>query len=418
MTPDQFVIGGCLLGPDIVPIVQAQLSPGDFESQPCELLFETIVRLRAEGKEVEPFIVYKEATNAGLKGVDLADLHAWYGTIGSVEAVTHYASMVKDAAIRRRLRAAGTAFHQQVQDEGIPSTETVEKMIDQLRSIRDGATESQLVAKSLGSILDTPDTPEDWVIEGLFERGDRMIVTGWEGLGKTTWLRQIGICAAAGIDPVSLDHLERPIRCLYVDVENSEKQWRRETNSMAAFARNHGRFDPRENVSVYCGKRMDIRSSRDLGMVHRLVDENEPDILFIGPIYRLSPTAINNDEEAAPVIAALDSLRDRGLVLVMEAHAPKGQGGERNLAPRGSAALTGWPEFGFGLAPFTEEQESRNGQGAEVQRWRGERDRRRRWPRQLLKWNADTSLPWVADNVSDHTRQSFMPHKQGTYNGF
>ncbi|MBK0297059.1 hypothetical protein IAE22_34985, partial [Bacillus sp. S34] len=76
-----------------------------------------------------------------------------------------------------------------------------------------------------------------------------------------------------------------------------------------------------------------------------------PDVLFIGPLYRLIPRAINSDDDAAPLLAALDTLRDRGLAMVIEAHAGHavGHGGERDLRPRGSAALLGWPEFGLGL---------------------------------------------------------------------
>src|SRR5690606_5056388 len=154
---------------------------------------------------------------------------------------------------------------------------------------------------------------------------------------------------------------------------------------------------PRDNMHVYCGPRMDLRKDKDLGLVHRLVDEHQPEILFIGPIYRLVPNGINSDEEAAPLIAALDTLRDRGLVLVMEAHAPKGQNGERNLAPRGSAALMGWPEFGFGLAL------KHNGSGADIVGWRADRDAKREWPVKLDRWS---QLPWVADTVDQSARNN------------
>ena len=58
-------------------------------------------------------------------------------------------------------------------------------------------------------------------------------------------------------------------------------------------------------------------------------------------------------DDAAPLILALDAIRDRGLCLLMEAHAghAKGANGTRDLRPRGSSALLGWPEFGFGLDP-------------------------------------------------------------------
>ena len=88
-----------------------------------------------------------------------------------------------------------------------------------------------------------------------------------------------------------------------------------------------------------------------------------------------------SDDDAAPLLAALDTLRDRDVALVIEAHAGKATSdkGERNLAPRGSSALLGWPEFGLGLRPV-------KGKPHEIEliRWRGDREERM-WPRKLKK---------------------------------
>jgi replicative DNA helicase len=402
MTPDEYVLGGCLLSPDAIPFATKHIDPGDFASAANETVFRAMVQLRNAGEPVEPFTVITKATALGARGVDIADLHTWIAGTGSAASVEHYAREVREQATRRRLSQTATGFHRDITDPAVPTADAVQKMLSALKAIRDQSTVADLMAKTLGEILDIPEEDADWVIPGLLERGDRMIITGWEGLGKTTWIRQIAICAAAGINPVTLDLLPRPVRGLVVDVENSEKQWRRETRGIAATAAKHGTSSPRDNLWIHCGGRMDLRRDKDLGLVHRLVDEHQPELLFIGPIYRLVPTGINSDEEAAPLIAALDTLRDRGLVLVMEAHAPKGQLGERNLAPRGSAALMGWPEFGFGLAP-TET-------GAEVKRWRADRDRKRDWPTELWKGGP---FPWTAGNVADTTRRSFYAGAPG-----
>lgn len=396
MTPDEYVIGGCLLSPDMIPLAANLLEPNDFANPRHSEVFKALVILKKLGEPVEPFTVFTKSVELGAKGLEIAELYRWLESVGSAVSVQNYAREVKEQSTRRKLNFAGMRFHQDITDPMVPAADTVTRMLDQLKAIRDHSTNSELVAKSLGQILDMPELEADWVIPGLFEKGDRLIVTGWEGLGKTTWIRQLAICAAAGINPITLDLLPAPVRGLVVDVENSEKQWRRETFDMARVAANHGIVSPRENLHIHCGGRMDLRRDKDLGLVHRLVDEHEPQILFIGPIYRLVPTGINSDEEAAPLIAALDTLRDRGLVLVMEAHAPKGQAGERNLAPRGSAALMGWPEFGFGLAP-TES-------GAQIQRWRADRDRKRDWPTELYR---SGPFPWTADNIHPDTRRKY-----------
>lgn len=408
MNPEHLVIGGCLLAPDMIPMTANLLTPEDFAHPHHAHMFRAMVALRKRGEPVEPFTAHRQAVTQGANGLSIVDVHNWVSMTNSGATVMTYAKEVKENSTRRRLSQAGMTFQQAASDPTIPAADTVATMLETLKQIRDHSTNAELVAKTLGEILDTPETPADWVIPNLFERGDRMIITGYEGLGKTTWIRQMGICMAAGINPITLDHLPKPVRGLVVDVENSEKQWRRETWDMARFAANYGPHSPRENLRVYCGGRMDLRKDKDLGLVHRLVDEHEPEVLFIGPIYRLVPTGINSDEEAAPLIAALDTLRDRGLVLVMEAHAPKGQNGERNLAPRGSAALMGWPEFGFGLAPKDDDS------GAKIVRWRADRDRNRDWPIELDKWS---QLPWIADTVNLQDRNDIANGRRKQHHG-
>jgi hypothetical protein len=57
------------------------------------------------------------------------------------------------------------------------------------------------------------DDPEDWVIPGLLAREDRLILTGAEGLGKMMLLRQIAVCAAAGLDPFTTSRSSRRPCC-------------------------------------------------------------------------------------------------------------------------------------------------------------------------------------------------------------
>lgn len=401
ITPEQLVIGACLLNPNAIPFAVEKVDPEDFLQPRDQHVYEAILNLHKSDEPVEPFTVHQKAIAAGARGLNAADLHMWVAQVGSGYTVGHYAEQVRHQATKRRLSALAQRFNQELHEPETPLADSMQRMMHGLEEIRDNSISSALLAKSLGEILDTKPEAADWIIPGLLEAGDRMILTGYEGLGKTLWLRQLGITAAAGINPVTWEPLENPVKVLYVDVENSEKQWRRETYDIAALAAQQGTASPRDNIHVYCGTRMDLRKDRDLGLVHKLVDQHKPDILSIGPLYRLVPTGINNDEEAAPLIAALDTLSDRGLALLMEAHAPKGKDGERFLAPRGSAALMGWPEFGFGLSPVPAEE----GGGANVVRWRGDRDRDRDWPTRL--WRGHQTFPWIADNIKDDTRRMF-----------
>lgn len=254
---------------------------------------------------------------------------------------------------------------------------------------RAALTSDTLTPKPLGEIL-TAEVSYDWLVPGLFERRDRLIVTGGEGSGKSWFMRQLAITMAAGVHPFRLQERIDPLRVLVIDAENTEQQWSRGARYITGLAEQYGAGKPRQNVMVAAGIRLDLTTSQDINQVHRLIDRHKPDVLYIGPLYKLSPKAINTDDDAAPIIVALDGFRDRGVLLLVEAHAghTKSFGGERDLRPRGSSALLGWPEFGFGIA-LIEGDDSM----ATFVAWRGGREKRD-WPERLRKGKKG-ELPWV-----------------------
>lgn len=184
-----------------------------------------------------------------------------------------------------------------------------------------------------------------------------------------------------------------PASVLIVDCENSVRQVRRQVRGMVDYARKWGDGNP-DAVNLLCSKRVDITADRDLARIHREVDACQPDLVVIGPLYRLTPRAIQNDDDAAPLLAALDTIRDRGIALLMEAHAGHavGKGGTRDLRPRGSAALLGWPEFGYGMKGVASGY-------AELVRWRGDRDERR-WPLNLRYDREASCRRWVPHDLA------------------
>jgi|GEM_PF-5253806 len=250
-------------------------------------------------------------------------------------------------------------------------------------------TSDTLTPKPLGDILGAEAT-FDWLVPGLFERKDRLIVTGGEGAGKSWLMRQLAICMAAGVHPFNMAAPITPLRVLVIDAENTEQQWSRGAQYVTDVSERAGRGNPRQDVMVAAGIRLDLTTSQDVNQVHKLIDRHNPDVLYIGPLYKLAPKAITSDDDAAPLIVALDGFRDRGLLLLMEAHAghAKALGGERDLRPRGSAALLGWPEFGFGLSLIDGDESM-----ATFTPWRGGREMRD-WPHRLRK-GLGGELPWM-----------------------
>ncbi|MDI2032980.1 AAA family ATPase [Paenarthrobacter nitroguajacolicus] len=397
MTPEHYVVGACLLSRDAVRFAAEVVQPLDFQTHVLGEAFAVMQEMHPTPEPIEPGSVFLKLRARGQHTLQITEVFAWMEGTASAHTVEFYAKQVREASVKRALRSAAQRLIQQATQEGLPPAKALSDAMDDLKGIRDNTPGQGIESKKLGDVL-AVEEDHDWLVPGLFERGDRMVITGFEGFGKSTWIRQMAVQFAAGINPISLDHID-PLRVQVVDVENTEGQWRREVRGMAAKARQYGSNDP-SNIDLACTGRIDITKDAALGAIHRLVDQNRPDVLFIGPIYKMVPNGINNDDDAAPLITALDSLRDRGLVMVMEGHSPKGNGQmARDLSPRGSAALMGWPEFGFGLAPDTNGTNS-----ATIQRWRGDRNQRNDWPKRLERGGP---FPWTAENIHPETRRRY-----------
>jgi len=397
MTPDEYVIGSCLLTPDSVRFAASILEPEVFWSHVHRDIFKAIIQLQKAGDPVEPYSVWTKAQENGTRGLEVFDLHKMMEGTGSSASISFYADQVKEAAARRKLTAIATKLMREASDETSHPSQAAQAATEAIKDIQAGNSH-RMTTKTLQEIL-AIEEDHDWLIPGLLERGDRLILTGFEGGGKTTWIRQMVICMAAGIHPTTMNMLERPLTVLVVDAENTEAQWRAQVRGMTNKAAKYGLTDPAPNIHVYAQGRIDITKDATLGEVHRLIDEHTPDVVAIGPLYKMVSTGINNDQEAAPLIMALDSLRDRGVALIMEGHASKGnsQNATRDLAPRGSAALMGWPEFGFGLHPDATDPDK-----TIVTKWRGDREAGRQWPKELYRGGP---FPWTGETVAPNTRQ-------------
>lgn len=387
---ERAILGAALLDANSLRFALDHITPDDFADYNLGKIFSIMVGLRSARLPIDEVSVTHAANDRGIKVTPLQMFELREATPTASNA-DYYARIVAEHAIRRRLTKAGARFLQ-LADAGDTLPSIMQHARDEWESVR-GAVASTMAAKPLSEILDGTDE-YDWLIPDLIERMDRVIITGGEGAGKSTLVRQIAVLASAGVHPMSFQPID-PIRVLVVDAENTEKQWRRNARALAIQAAHRGSANPGETLKIACLPRVDITTDRDLGAIHRLVDEHEPHMLMIGPLYRLIPRAINNDDDAAPLLAGLDTLRARGLAMVMEAHAGHATNmkGARDLRPRGSAALMGWPEFGFGIAMDPQDESHTL---ANLVRWRGDRDQRA-WPENFRRGG---TWPWMDDNPS------------------
>lgn len=380
---ERYVIGALLKDTTVLRQVQEEVVPRDFSDTRLGDIYAGIIRMVADRAPVNYITVADQLKAWDVRGIDLVNLSQWTDEVTVASNAPYYAKLIRESAVARAHAKVG----EQLQSGLLTGTDAIEA----LKSIRDRDAAGAESARTLRELLDVPESEDayDWTIPDLLERRDRLMLSAGEGVGKSTFLRQIAVLSAAGIHPIRFTPME-PIRVLVVDAENSDRQWRRAVRSLVAEATLRGRRDPRDHMTVECVSVMDITTPESQGTLHRWVDQAKPDLLILGPLYRMTKGSLNNDDDVAPVLAALDSLRERDLTMLIEVHAghARSSSGERELRPRGSSALLGWPEFGLGLRKTKGDQGRRA--VYELARWRGDRDRRE-WPAHLVRGQV---WPW------------------------
>lgn len=247
-------------------------------------------------------------------------------------------------------------------------------------------------------LQEVEDDSYDWVIPGILERSERVMVVAAEGVGKTMLARQVAICAAAGIHPFTFQKIP-PVRTLTIDLENPERIIRRTSRSIMLQAIKHSGAKQIEAHMLMKPDGLDLTSTKDRVLLESYIEMVKPQLICMGPMYKSFVDSGNRTSEALAIEVAkyLDMIRDvYGCALWLEHHAPLGSMGSRDLRPFGSSVWSRWPEFGISLTP---DPTNPSGYVYNVGHFRGARDQRD-WPKQMAR-GAD--WPFVVLEFSKHS---------------
>ena len=114
-------------------------------------------------------------------------LHTLIASVPTVAQAAHYARIVRDRAVRRRLLEAGRRIVQLASE----STDTdarglTERAVREAEAVRAEGQADDIDTPTITEFLSVPaeDDIYDWIVPGLLERGDRLVLTGTEGAGK------------------------------------------------------------------------------------------------------------------------------------------------------------------------------------------------------------------------------------------
>jgi hypothetical protein len=373
-------------------------TPTDYYRPQHETLATHLAAAANNGRALDPAAILGKLQDAGDLKPDWLDgpyLHQLLERAAPTSSLQWHTGRVQRLARQRRAQQAVQHAAQRLNEP--TDDDILDALVDAMDALEDavqqevhGTRADTLTVENIDQVLTGVDDDEyDWVIPELLERQDRLIVTGPEGGGKSTLLQQIAIQAAMGRHPFTGES-HPPLRVLYVDCENTRRQFRRKTRALRVQA---GRFlDPERLQLSFRTEGLDLTQPNDVDWLERHVAATKPDLLITGPIYKLANGDPTEEKSAKPVAMALDKIRAHyGCAVILEAHAPKALGGAKRRAhePYGWSGWLRWPEFGIWLD-----------KEGEIEHWRGMRDERE-WPSVLQRGG---SWPWTVAASESATR--------------
>lgn len=358
---EQSLLGAVIIRPSIVKDINGSVDPADFYKPAHQWMLNAAYELHDHGQPIDAVTLAAELQRNGL--IDdvggSAYINELMNATPSVSNYATYADIVVDCSRRRRvieeLAEMTTEAYSRGMDideilgrvELIPHSSLIAKRTSELTGLYD-------IVEFACSVTDE-DIKRPWLIEHLCKPMWRTMIVAPEGVGKAVLLRFLGIHAAAGRDPWQPEVFTSAQRkVLYVDTENPAEtilhQLRiaNRAHGTDLIAEAHGFFSIWHREGG-----MDLRQRRVQIEFEHALQKSEPEIVMMGPLYKLYRRSPREDMEQAALefTEILDDFRVRyGFALFLEHHAPKATGGTfRELNPFGSSLYMRWPEIGITL---------------------------------------------------------------------
>lgn len=369
---ERALIGAMLVpaaGWSAIEAAAAAVAPDDFYTPAHRNVVAAIFALAAKSTTVDVVTVADQLRKQGLWVDEMAtDLVAMMTETPSIGGSAGWAAIVAGCARRRRFRSVAATMDHAAQ-EG--DEDLLSRALEEAHEVA-AAGRQDLVVEDLDDFLMASDDEYDWVVPDLIERGDRVILTASEGRGKSMLLRQIGVTVASGLHPFTLEPI-KPARVLIVDLENPDGLVRRSLRPLRIKA---GPALLQGSMGVVTRPEgLNLLDPVEAAGLDRAVGRWQPDLLCIGPLYKLALGDPIVEEVARSVAFCLDGIRARHhCAVILEAHSPHPTGKEaRPERPYGASLWLRWPEIGLHL-----------GEGDHLRHWRGDRDVRS-WPAALAR---------------------------------
>lgn len=296
LTTAETSIIGAAMDPSTKVLETLDLDPADFNSIRCEHVYRVIQQMHNAGQPVDPATVSREISETPdfpARGVDFEWLFECVSNNTRFGYIDDYVQMVKDAAVKRRIRTAGQRVVLAA-DEGLP----VDDLVDLARREIDLAgqvqtDDLQTLAESMRHTLTELEKPAERVLSpwadlnsliGGFSPGRLYVVGARPSVGKSVVALQIAMALAqeghvsfSSLE-MSKDEINKRIIAhdLMIEMDNlmtgslSREQWARIHDHMQVWSRSRLMVNDDSAVS-FSGLRRHARSVARRGKLSGIV---------------------------------------------------------------------------------------------------------------------------------------------------
>ena len=311
---ERALIGAVLSDPErVMPIVaKRNLSVDAFSDAEARRAWGAIIRLSEAGRPIDPVTV---ASESGLPALTLQAMI----DAGIPAHCEYHADAIRNAHFQRQAVAAIKADGDS--PEGLRLA--CERVMQGLPSDAGGGG-----AVAASDWLKESDTPEEPVIKGLFDAGDRVAVVGQSKARKSFYALQMAVCISAG-EPFLGYETERMVTLVY-NGEIKASSYRRRLRRMIEVLKIGA--DKLSGLHILNGAEVDTPATFDsiLAEARRV----KAGLVIADPAYML----IAGDEtDQTAVKAAVTSMKKfgaAGITLVCVYHGTKGKMGDRQAIDR------------------------------------------------------------------------------------
>jgi AAA domain/DnaB-like helicase N terminal domain len=295
------------------------LKPGDFYRESHGIIFVAARRIADRGEPPDYLAVERELERAGeLAGDRRIRLRELVALAPAWANADHHARLVMEAARRRRASDLGTELVRISHNGGLDASPGLRDELRVLLEPPPAGGRRPLEALTARDLVALPDPPgEDELLGSLAARGQRLVIGGHTGEGKTTLALALVKAAVSGEGFLGW-HGQGGCRALVIDAEQGLKTIKRRLREAG--------LDDCEAVEIAMvpdGLSLDSDPG-DIAALEARLAAGAYDLVVADPLYKLHTGDSNEERQAVNLMRRLDTWRvEYGFALILPVHCRK-----------------------------------------------------------------------------------------------